>query len=53
MSKKELTQTISTKELIKELTERIYDIELDEFKELDEEIQELSKVIESKGLLLT
>ena len=53
MSKKELTQTISTKELIKELTERFYDIELDEFKELDEEIQELSKVIESKGLLLT
>ena len=50
MSKKEFTQTISTKELIKELTEKFYDIELDEFKELH---KELSKVIESNGLLLT
>lgn len=44
---------MSTKELIKELTERFYDIELDEFKELDKDVQELSKVIESNSLLLT
>lgn len=43
---------MSTKELIKELTERFYDIELDQFKELLEEVQELSKVIESNTLLL-
>ena len=53
MSKKELTQTISTDKLIKELTERFYYIELDQFKELHKEVQELSKVIESNGLLLT
>lgn len=52
MSKKKLIQTISTNELIKELTERFYYIELDEFKELLEEIRELSKVIESNTLLL-
>ena len=45
--------TMSTKELIKELTERLYYISLDEFKELDKEVQELSKVIESNDLLLT
>ena len=44
---------MSTKELIKELTERLCYIELDEFKELHEEVQELSKVIESNTLLLT
>ena len=44
---------MSTKELIKELTERFYDIELDEFKELDKDVQELLKVIESNSLLLT
>lgn len=44
---------ISTKELIKELTERFYNISIDEFKELHEEVQELSKVIESNTLLLT
>lgn len=44
---------MSTKELIKELTERLYYIELDEFKVLHEEVQELSKVIESNTLLLT
>ena len=43
---------MSTKELIKELTERLYYIELDQFKELLEEVQELSKVIESNTLLL-
>ena len=43
---------MSTKKLIKELTERFYDIELDQFKELLEEVQELSKVIESNTLLL-
>ena len=53
MSKKELTQTISTNELIKELTERFYHIELDQFKELHKEVQELSKRIESNSLLLT
>jgi len=44
---------MSTKELIKELTDRFYYIELDEFKELHDEVQELSKVIESNDLLLT
>ena len=44
---------MSTKELIKELTDRFYYISLDEFKELDKEVQELSKVIESNDLLLT
>lgn len=44
---------MSTKELIKELTERFYYISLDEFKELDKDIQELSNVIESNDLLLT
>ena len=53
MSKQELTQTISTNELIKELTERFYYIKLEQFKELHKEVQELSKVIESNGLLLT
>ena len=44
---------MSTEELIKELTDRFYYISLDEFKELDKEVQELSKVIESNNLLLT
>lgn len=44
---------MSTKDLIKELTERFYYIPLDEFKELDKEVQELSKIIESNDLLLT
>ena len=44
---------MSTKELIQELTDRFYYISLDEFKELDKEVQELSKVIESNDLLLT
>lgn len=44
---------MSTKELIQELTDRFYYISLDEFKELLEEVQELSKVIESNTLLLT
>ena len=44
---------MSTEELIKELTDRFYYISLDEFNELDKEVQELSKVIESNDLLLT
>lgn len=44
---------MSTKELIQELTERFYYIPLDEFKELNKEVQELSNVIESNDLLLT
>lgn len=44
---------MSTKELIKELTDRFYYISLDEFKELDKKIQELTKVIKSNDLLLT
>ena len=44
---------MSTKELIEELTERFYYISLDEFKELDKDVKELSKVIESNDLLLT
>ena len=44
---------MSTKDLIQELTERFYYISIDEFKELDKEVQELSKVIESNDLLLT
>ena len=47
------SKIMSTKELIKELTDRFYYISLDEFKELDKEVQELSKVIESNDLLLT
>lgn len=44
---------MSTKELIKELIDRFYYISLDEFKELDKEVQELTKVIKSNDLLLT
>ena len=44
---------MSTKELIEELTDRLYYISLDEFKELEKEVQELSKVVESNNLLLT
>ena len=44
---------MSTKELIKDLTDKFYYISLDEFKELVKEVQELSKVIESNDLLLT
>ena len=44
---------MSTKELIKELTERFYYISLDEFKELNKEVQELSNEIQSNDLLLT
>ena len=44
---------MSTKELIKELTERFYYISLDEFKEIGKYIQELSNLIESNDLLLT
>lgn len=44
---------MSTKELIKELIDRFYYISLDEFKELDKEVQELTKVIKSNDFLLT
>ena len=44
---------MSTKELIKELIDRFYYISLDEFKELNKEVQELTKVIKSNDFLLT
>lgn len=44
---------MSTKEKIKELSEILENISLEEYKTLDEELKELSKVIESNDLLLT
>lgn len=44
---------MSTKEKIKELTEILEDISLEEYKTLGEELQELLDVIESNYFLLT
>lgn len=44
---------MSTKEKIKELTEILEDISLEEYKTLDEELKELLNVIESNDMLLT
>ena len=44
---------MSTKEKIKELTEILEDISLEEYKSLDEELKELLDVIESNYFLLT
>lgn len=44
---------MSKKEKIKELTEILEDISLEEYKTLDEELKELLNVIESNDMLLT
>lgn len=44
---------MSTKEKIKELTEILENISLEEYKNLDEELKELLNVIESNDMLLT
>lgn len=44
---------MSTKEKIKELTEILEDISLEEYETLDEELKELLDVIESNYFLLT
>ena len=44
---------MSSKEKIKELTEFLEDISLEEYKTLDEELKELLNVIESNDMLLT
>lgn len=44
---------MSTKEKIKELTEILEDLSLEEYKTLDEELKELLNVIESNDMLLT
>lgn len=44
---------MSTKEKIKELTEILEDISLEEYKTLGEELKELLNVIESNDMLLT
>lgn len=44
---------MSTKEKIKELTEILENISLEEYKTLDEELKDLLNVIESNDMLLT
>lgn len=44
---------MSTKEKIKELTEILEDLSLEEYKTLDEELKELLNVIESNDMSLT
>lgn len=44
---------MSTKEKIKELTEILEDISLEEYKTLDKELKDLLNVIESNDMLLT
>ena len=44
---------MSKKEKIKELTEILENISLEEYKTLDEELKELLNVIESNDMLLT